>query len=61
MRRSYEAVHQKKKKNKLITFTDGFPIQGKCQKDSHDSRSTCEKEHSTENMMDLQMVICAGR
>lgn len=52
---------KKKKKKKLITFTDGFPIQGKCQKDSHDSRSTCEKEHSTENMMDLQMVICAGR
>lgn len=46
---------------KLITPTDGCPIQRKCQKDSHDSQSTCEKEHSTGNTMDLQMVICAGR
>lgn len=52
---------QLKKKKKLITFTDGYTIQGKCQKDSHDSQSTCEKEHSTENTMDLQMVVCAWR
>ncbi len=51
----------RRKKKKPITFTDGYPIQGKCQKDSHDSQSTCEKEHGMENMMDLQMVICAGR
>lgn len=49
------------KKKKLITPTDGCPIQRKCQKDSHDSQSTCEKEHSTGNTTDLQMVICAGR
>lgn len=57
-------VHMKcrpKKKKKLITFTDGYPIQGKCQKDSHDSQSTFEKEHSMDNTMDLQMVICARR
>lgn len=48
-------------RKKLISFTDGNPIQGKCQKDSHDSQSTCEKEHSTENATDLQMVMCAGR
>lgn len=35
---------EKKKKKKLITPTDGYPIQRKCQKDSYDSQSTCERE-----------------
>lgn len=33
----------------LITFTDGCTIQGKCQKDSHDSESTCGKEQRSEH------------
>lgn len=42
---SYE---EQEKKKKLIAPTDGYPIQRKCQKDSHDSQSTCEKEHSAQ-------------
>lgn len=52
--------HMRGKRKKLITPTDGCPIQCKCQKDSHDSQTTCEKEHSAANTMDLQMV-CACR
>lgn len=41
-------MRSRKKKKKLIAPTDGYPIQRKCQKDSHDSQSTCEKEHSAQ-------------
>lgn len=48
--------HMRSKREKLITPTDGCTIQCKCQKDSHDSQTTCEKEHSAANTVDLQMV-----
>lgn len=42
-------VHTTGGGKKLITPTDGCPIQRKCQKDSHDSHSTCERAQHGEH------------